>query len=83
MCKMKRPKHTTNTEDSETPNTGLQIISSNRLNINNQLNNSNNNQADQLIYTSSFIDSNKTKLQDGLPSYEDAIKVTKNNNNSK
>lgn len=66
------PTNTTSTTTSSSSNANdLSLISSNRFNSNNQqiL------QMDPLIYNTSFNSNNIQKLQDGLPSYEEATRV--------
>jgi hypothetical protein len=65
---------TSNSPASSSTVNDLSLISSNRLNSNNQqiL------QMDPLVYNTSFNSNNNNniqKLQDGLPSYEEAIRV--------
>jgi hypothetical protein len=91
VCREKRPKQihdasshlnqnrtgrrsTTTVTSSSSNANELSLISSNRLNSNNHhiL------QMDPLVYNTSFNSNNIQKLQDGLPSYEEAVRVNPN-----
>jgi hypothetical protein len=87
VCREKRPKQIHDSSANQNNNSritsstsvrnerlAIDVISSNRLNdTGQQLNNPNNILLNQMVYTNG-LDGNVQKLQDGLPSYDEAVK---------